>query len=213
MNKKKFERLIITVVTIVSILYAILRYNMAGDVPWKDLPIYVLNKGLSLASLILLVINFSLRPLRNRGVKISQNLLDARRVIGRSGFLLAAIHVIMSMIVLNPKYYHVFFLEDTTLSIRGGMSLLGGVLSFVFLWIYNISFKPNKNDEDKQKSAIASREFFLYAMLFTGVHLFFMGYSGWLTPSKWQANLPPISLISFVTFFIGYLINLIFGKK
>jgi hypothetical protein len=39
-----------------------------------------------------------------------------------------------------------------------------------------------------------------------------MGYIGWLTPNNWHGGLPPISLIGFVFFAIGYVINLI-GRK
>jgi hypothetical protein len=36
-----------------------------------------------------------------------------------------------------------------------------------------------------------------------------MGYSGWINPAGWHGGLPPISLVAFVFFVIGYLINLI----
>lgn len=34
--------------------YAVVRYHVAGPVPWKDSPFFILNKGLSLAAFILL---------------------------------------------------------------------------------------------------------------------------------------------------------------
>lgn len=210
--KKNYAGRIIIITTLVSILYAIVRYNIYGGVPWKDLPLFILNKGISLASLILLTINFSLGPLKNLGIKVSDKWLDARKPLGITGFLFAFIHVFMSFSILNPDYYAVYFISDGTLSLRGGLSLLGGIVSFIFLWVYNISFKPTIKKDKKIIAIITSRNFLIYAMLFTGMHLFFMGYSGWLTPSKWQMSLAPISLISFVIFFIGFLINLI-GRK
>ena len=30
--------------------YAVVRYHVAGPVPWKDFPFFMLNKGLSLAA-------------------------------------------------------------------------------------------------------------------------------------------------------------------
>ena len=38
----------------VAVAYAVLRYHIAGPVPWKDLPFYILNKGLSLAAFVLI---------------------------------------------------------------------------------------------------------------------------------------------------------------
>jgi len=203
---------IILATIFVSVSYAILRYNIIGDVPWKDLPFFVLNKGIALSSLILLTINFSLGPLQNMEVKITDFWLKSRRSMGVSGFLFALIHVFMSLSILNPKYYKVFFIEEGTLSLRGGLSLLGGILSFIFLWIYNISFKPGLKQDEKIIKWITSKNYIVYGMILTGIHLFFMGYTGWTTIYKWQGGLPPISLISFLTFFIGFIINLL-GRK
>ena len=211
-NKKQEGGNIILIITIVSTAYAILRYNIVGDVPWKDLPLFIINKAISLAALILLTLNFSLGPLKNRVVKIPDSLLNARKSIGIVGFLYAFIHILMSITILNPHYYHVFFMEDGTLSVRGGLSLLGGILSFIFLWVYNVSFKQNFRGGKQIAAIITSRKFLMYAMLFTGIHLFFMGYSGWTILYKWQGGLPPISLISFVIFSVGYFINLV-GRK
>ena len=38
---------IIIVTSIISIAYAILRYHIADNVPWKDFPFLILNKGIS----------------------------------------------------------------------------------------------------------------------------------------------------------------------
>ncbi|GAF87193.1 unnamed protein product, partial [marine sediment metagenome] len=48
---------IILIVLIFSIGYAIVRYHVAGPVPWKDFPFFILNKGFSLAAFILLTLN------------------------------------------------------------------------------------------------------------------------------------------------------------
>ncbi len=209
-SKNGYHFILVTI--FVSVSYAIIRYNIIGDVPWKDLPFFVLNKGIALSSLILLTINFSLGPLQNIGVKITDFWLNSRKSIGISGFLFALIHVFMSLSILNPKYYKVFFVDEGTLSLRGGLSLLGGILSFILLWIYNISFKHGFKQDERIIKWITSKKYVVYGMLLTGIHLFFMGYSGWITIYKWQGGLPPISLISFLTFFVGFMINLL-GRK
>jgi len=206
--KNQFSGGIILIITVLSIGYAVLRYNILGEVPWKDLPLYVLNKGISLSSLILLSINFSLSPLKNIGINISDKWLNTRKSMGIAGFLFAFLHIFMSISILNPKYYSVFFIDDGTLSIQGGLSLLGGILSFVFLWVYNTSFSSRLKEDKRVIAIITSRRFLIYAFFFTGIHLFFMGYKGWGNISAWQGGLPPISLISFSIFFLGFLINL-----
>ena len=59
---------------------------------------------------------------------------------------------------------------------------------------------------------ITSRKLLLVAMLLGAVHLVFMGYDGWLDPSGWQGAIPPISLVAFVFFGIGYIVNML-GRK
>lgn len=208
----KYPVRIIILITVSSVSYAILRYNIVGDVPWKDLPLYVLNKGIAFSSIILLTFSFSLSPLVNIGLSVSDKWLDSRKDVGITGFVFAFIHIFMSVSILNPKYYAAFFIDDGTLSLRGGLSLFGGILSFVLLWVYNISFKTILNKDKKIKNKLTYRNFLIYGMLFSGVHLFFMGYTGWTTFNKWQGGLPPVSLISFVVFAFGYLVNII-GKK
>ena len=101
-------------------------------------------------------------------------------------------------------------LELITLMV--GLSLLGGVLAFVFLWMYNVSFNSNfRKDKDLLKF-ITSRKVLLIAMLFSGSHLFFIGINGWLNPAGWHGGMPPISLVGFTFFLVGYLINLA-GRK
>ncbi len=52
----------------------------------------------------------------------------------------------------------------------------------------------------------------LFALLLGGVHVVFIGYEGWLKPAGWHGGLPPISLVAFAFFAVGYLINL-FGRE
>jgi len=59
---------------------------------------------------------------------------------------------------------------------------------------------------------ITSRKVLLVSMLFTGSHLFFIGINGWLNPAGWHGGMPPISLVGFTFFLVGYLINLS-GRK
>jgi hypothetical protein len=67
--------------------------------------------------------------------------------------------------------------------------------------------------EDKAFIAfITSRKFMLIALLLGALHVFFMGYEGWLNPAGWNGGLPPISLVAFNFFLVGYVINLL-GRK
>ena len=211
-NEKNSAGSIIAFVIALSVAYAIVRYHIAGQVPWKDLPFFILNKGISLAAFILLTLNFGLGPLNNLGAKVPAGWLNARRAVGMTGFLLVFIHAIMSFMLFSPGTYAKFFASDGSLTLLAGLSMLGGVLAFVVLWAYNMSFQTHMREDKAFIQFITSRTFLLWAMLLGAAHLFFMGFEGWLEPAGWHAGIPPVSLVAFVIFAVGYVANL-FGRK
>jgi DMSO/TMAO reductase YedYZ heme-binding membrane subunit len=200
---------IILVTLLLSIGYAVLRYHILGPVPWKDLPFFILNKGLSLAAFVLLTLNFSLGPLNNLGFPVPNSWLLARKALGMSGFLLVLIHALMSFLLFRPSVYHQFFGANDTLNLVGGLSMLAGVLAFVILWGYNLSFQTFLREDQAFITFITSRRFMLIALVLGGLHLLFMGFQGWLKPEGWHGGLPPISLVAFTFFAVGYGINLV----
>ena len=210
--KKNSAASIITVVLLFGLAYAITRYHLVGPVPWKDFPMFILNKGISLSAFILLACNFGLGPLNNLGAKVPEGWLNARKALGMTGFLLVLIHALMSFMLFSPSVYGKFFETDGTLTLLAGISMLGGVLAFVVLWAFNLSFQTHLREDQAFIRFITSRKFLLTAMLLGAVHLFFMGYEGWLNPSGWHGGIPPVSLVAFAFFAVGYVVNL-FGRK
>jgi len=217
MNEQANERKnsagrIIKLVILFSIAYAILRYHIVGGVDWKDFPFFILNKGISLAAFVLLTCNFAFGPLNNLGINVPEGWLNARKALGMTGFLLVLVHVLMSFLLFSPNVYGKFFDADGTLTLLAGLSMLGGVLAFVVLWGYNLSFQTHLRDDKAFIQFITSRTFLLWSMLLSAAHLIFMGYEGWLEPSGWHGGIPPVSLVAISVFAIGYVINL-FGRK
>jgi hypothetical protein len=192
---------------VISIAYAVLRYNVVGPVAWKDLPIFVLNKGVSLAAIILLAFGFSIGPLANLGISAFDFGLESRKILGISGLLLTIFHVLLSFLIFNPQYYPKFFDSDDSLSVIGNFSLLAGTASFMILGLYHWCFRNRSENKEVLISIITSKKFLLGLLFLLGIHLFFMGYATWSTPSKWQGGLPPISLISFTVVLCGFAIN------
>jgi DMSO/TMAO reductase YedYZ heme-binding membrane subunit len=209
---KNYSGMIIAWVCVFSLGYAILRYHIAGTVPWKDFPFFIMNKGISLAAFILLSFNFSLGPLNNLGVKVPEGWLNSRKALGMTGFLLVLIHALMSLMLFKISVYSKFFEPDGTITLMAGLSMLAGVLSMVILWAINLSFQTYLREDKAFVQFITSRRFLLTAMLLGAAHLLFMGFKGWLNPSGWHGGLPPISLVAFVFFATAYAINL-FGRK
>ena len=200
---------IISAALVFAVAYAIVRYHLAGPVPWTDLPLFVLNKGISLGAFILLTLNFSLGPLNNIGFKVADSWLDARKALGMTGFLLVLIHVLISFLLFSPAVYGKFFDADGGLTALTGLSMLGGVLGFFFLWGYNLSFQTFLREDQNFIRLITSRGCLLVALTLGGLHLIFMGYEGWMHPSAWHGGMPPVSLVAFLSFAAGYIVNVL----
>jgi DMSO/TMAO reductase YedYZ heme-binding membrane subunit len=211
-SNKNSASQIIALALAFSIGYAVVRYHVVGTVPWKDFPFFILNKGISLAAFILITCNFGFGPLNNLGVKVPASWLNARKALGMTGFLLVLIHALMSFMLFTPAVYGKFFAADGTLTLLAGLSMLGGVLAFVVLWAYNLSFQTHLREDKSFIQFITSRKFLLWAMILGAVHLIFMGYQGWVTPSSWHGGIPPISMVAIAFFVVGYTVNL-FGRK
>ena len=211
-DKKNSAAAIITIVLIFGLAYAITRYHLVGPVPWKDFPMFILNKGISLSAFILLALNFGLGPLKSLGVKVSEGWLNARKALGMTGFLLVLIHALMSFMLFSPAVYGKFFEADGTLTLLAGLSMLAGVCAFVVLWGYNMSFQTFLREDKEFIQFITSRKFMLFALLLGAAHIFFMGYEGWLNPDGWHGGMPPVSLVAIAIFAVSYLANL-FGRK
>lgn len=210
--EKNNAKQIIILTTALSLLYVVARYHIAGGVPWKDFPFFILNKAISLSAFILLVINFSVGPLANLGVNVPVAWLNSRNVLGVFSFILVIAHTFMSLMLFSPSIYSKFFEVDGTLTFSAGMSMLGGIIALLVLWVYNLSFKTHLRDNRGLISFLTSRKFLLTTLVFGGIHLLFMGYSGWINPSGWHGGIPPVSLVAFIFFVFGYVVNL-FGRE
>jgi len=211
-DNKNSAAAIILVTLVLAIGYSVLRYHIAGPVPWKDFPMFIFNKGLCLAGFLLLTFNFSFGPLDSLGVPVPKGWLNARKALGMTGFLLVLIHALMSFLLFSPAVYGKFFATDGSLTLLAGLAMLFGVLGFVFLWGYNLSFQTFLREDAAFIRFITSRKVLLFALVLGGLHLFFMGYEGWLKPAGWHGGLPPISLVAFSFFAVGYMIN-VFGRE
>lgn len=185
-----------TVVFVVSIGYATLRYNIFKGVPWTDWPLYVLNKAFAVASLVLLGINvFRYRYVQNR----------SNAKIFKLAMFLGFLHILISYAILNPLYYDKFFLNGK-LSFIAGISLLLGAIATAL--IFNKEFSKKLNHNLDVKIRVLSILVFII-----GLHAALQSFQGWFTPSVWPGYLPPITLISFLIGLFAILLNLGLKRK
>lgn len=158
-----------------SLAYPILRYVVAGDVPAKDLPLFVANKAVALYAALALAV-WALRKAR----------ADARGAAEwrRAFYLAAVVHVVMTLMLMGPTYYGKLYEADGRLGWAAGLGLLAGLAALLVAWsgaVRRVIGRP--------------RALAIIALFMMG-HVAGLGLPGWLAPASWPASLPPITLLS-----------------
>lgn len=183
MTIKSKKTSIILVSLIIALVYSILRYNVFKDIPWIDFPLYVFNKALSLSAIMLFAYY---------QYSIINNKLKADKVIRNYAILLVIMHILISFIILKPKYFPKFF-DDGSLNIVGVVSLISGVIAIgIILVLLSKYFKLDK----KLRLHINKLANLFYILI--AIHVVVFGFDTWFLPSSWPGFMPPITMISFV---------------
>ena len=163
---------------IITLLYAIARYIIFGDVSWNQLPSFIINKAIAWSAVIFLVIT---------GFNFLKKEHNHTKIWGRLAFHFALLHIIISVGLFSSDYYPKFF-SGNLLTFLGELMILTGGIA-----IYSLH-----RIKEHKKINTHSIRFELLGIVAVGLHLFSMGIPGWFQPIQWYAGLPPISLLSFV---------------
>lgn len=207
--------LLVALVLLASLVYATVRYVVLGPVAPDQLPLYVFNKALSLAALIILALALVTGPwLRRRGQLSETSALHPRR-LGTAGFAMAALHSVISLLILNPKYFEKFFNAAGRMFWQAETSMLCGVLAMgVLVWQAAISRRQAQAADET--IAVAPRKLGVLVVVLTAVHTALMGYAGWLQPNTWHGGLPPITMLAFfiaVAAIIGRMLGKVMPRR
>jgi len=201
---------IVILVLLFSLVYSVARYHIFEAIPSKDFALYVMNKCLGLSAFILLTLTFALGPARALGLNVPDPWLATRKEIGIVSFAMVLAHVLCSMLIFGSgAYYAKFFVAGGGMSGIGSWSMLLGVLSFVWLWLYNISFKTSQEGDANFLKLITSKGSLIAAGLLSAGHVTVMGFTGWTQPENWAGGMPPVTLVAFAVFLVGFTINLV----
>lgn len=184
-------------ILLVAQAYALLRYAVFKGVGLAHWPLYLNNKAISLAGLILLAASFALR---RRAMANDESAMAGRSpgtALARAGFALIVLHVLLSLPILSPGYFPQFF-DGDKMNLTGELSLLLGALSFGCCLAVAMKFATG----DPTRSATTRRGVVqrLAAMMLVlaAGHVLVMGISGWLKPRSWPGGLPPVTFLAFL---------------
>lgn len=187
---------VVLVVFGICLTYAFIRYNIVRNVPFDNFPLFITNKAAALSATILIGISFLLGPLARFWPNQFSPHLYLRKHFGVIGFAMAALHAIMSLVLLNPANYPRFYLQNGKFNLIGESSMLFGILSFlIFSAISVTSLPPIEKHMHPNQWKLVQRFGYL-AYIFVLLHVTIMGFQGWFRIDSWQYGMASISLIS-----------------
>ncbi len=181
----------------ISLSYAVLRYHIVGNVDWQHFPLFIFNKATSLAAVIFVAAAYLVGKVIHWHDNDRYIRLVVIKFCGLIGFFMAGIHSLFSLALLSPAYYSKYFAADGRLNLEGELALAVGVVALFFLMgpaITSLPMMPKALGGIRWKR---NQRLGYAALALIAIHLIALGLPGWLTPSKWEGSLPPISLIAF----------------
>ena len=110
-----------------ALVYAIIRYHLAGDVPWAHFPLFILNKATSLAAVFFVTSSYLVGKVFHWHDHDKALRLVVIKFCGLVGFFLAGIHALLLLSLLSPAYYAKYFDSNGRLNLEGELALVVGV--------------------------------------------------------------------------------------
>jgi DMSO/TMAO reductase YedYZ heme-binding membrane subunit len=179
-----------------SLVYAVVRYHLAGDVPWRHFPLFILNKATSLAAVVFVACSYLIGKIIRWHDDDKALRLVVIKFCGLTGFFLAGIHAFFSVCLLTPVYYAKYFDAGGRLNLQGELAVAVGVVALFFLMSPAITTLPTMPKALGGWRWKRTQRLGYVALILVVAHLVTLGLNGWLSPKDWQRGLPPISLIA-----------------
>ena len=179
-----------------ALVYAIIRYHLAGDVAWAHFPLFIFNKATSLAAVFFVASSYLVGKVIHWHDHDKALRLVVIKFCGLVGFFLAGIHALLSLSLLSPAYYGKCFDPDGRLNLEGELALVVGVVALFMLMgpaITTLPMMPKAIGGQRWKR---NQRLGYVALFLVVVHLVALGLEGWLVPGGWNGGLPPISLVA-----------------
>jgi len=181
------EQLLPAMVLLISLCYAIVRYVVVGSYSPAQIPLFIANKAISVAGLVMIGLAALARG-------------PHRKSYGTTGFLLTLLHVVMTLSMLNPTYFGKLFRANGFLEGRAEVSLLAGAVGTIVLYV--LSTTPPRVDSTQSLIPRAGR----FVLVLSALHVLALGYPMWGTPAAWPGWMPPITMLSFLLA-VGFLVR------
>lgn len=193
----------------VPMTYAILRYHVFSGTDWSHFPLFIANKGISLAAVGFIAMSYLIGKIVHAQADDPRKRLVLIKFCGLIGFSLASIHTLMSLLLIGPAYYPKFFLESGQMNLTGELTMVFGVMSLWCLSVTAIASLPFMHDAVGEERWLRGQRMGYLSLGLAAAHVLVMGLAGWLTPGRWAAGLPPVSLVAFCVTSLPLLVKIL----
>ncbi|MDD3650925.1 hypothetical protein [Immundisolibacter sp.] len=183
---------------LVTAVYATVRYVVFGPWPVGHIPIYVFNKAVSWTALTLLALALSLGPAARLWPARFGMHLWRRRYWGLIGFVLATVHILLSLATLNYAYQRAFFRQAFEFTPIAEFAMLCGALTWLVLLAPLVASLPGVRAAMSARYWGRLQAIGRLALVLVVLHLSY-AVAGWFVPAQWPGGLPPITLWSALT--------------
>ncbi len=179
-----------------ALVYAVIRYHLAGDVAWAHFPLFILNKATSLAAVFFVASSYLVGKVFRWHDHDKALRLVVIKFCGLMGFFLAGVHAFFSLALLTPAYYAKYFNPDGRLNLEGEVALTVGVIALFLLLAPAITTLPMMPKAIGGRRWKRNQRLGYVALALVVAHMVALGLKGWLAPAGWNGGLPPISLVA-----------------
>ena len=168
-----------------SLTYAVVRYHVFKGVDWSHFPLFIANKGCSLAAVFFIASSYLISKIVGVYGDESGKRLALIKFCGLLGFSLATIHTLMAVLLFSPDYCLKFFHDSGRMNLTGELSMLLGVLSLWCLSITAITSLPFMYNALGADRWHRGQRMGYFSLLLGSGHVLVLGISGWTTPTSW----------------------------
>lgn len=186
---------ILLIIFAVTMIYAVLRYNVFKGVPWSELPLYVSNKAIAWTSLVSICLSYLSGLMQKAGKRLFTGFVHLRKYLGMYGFFLAIVHIMITLSILTVENYPSLY-DGIAINSKGELVIMFGMLCLCCI------IMPAVTSVKAVREGIATEKWKLIQQLGYGAllanifHVFSMGSNNWIEPGNWYGYMPPITMIA-----------------
>jgi hypothetical protein len=172
------------------LIYTSVRYLVFAPHNLEHFPIFVLNKGLSMAAAFCFSLAFLAQFREGRGTALKTTPASWFR----AGIFGAIVHIPISLVILSPHYFKEFFLSSgDRLNFNGETVFLFGAITAAGIYLLT---RPSWSPPHRWWLSLAT-------MLTLFTHTLAMGIARGLNINRSHAYLPPMWLLSLIGIALG----------